>query len=72
MLVGSALITASSVAYFDFDTLPPFAIEKLPVRFEALWLASLRTHVASALLAFPLSITLAVHCARQTDKSWGR
>jgi len=58
MLAGSALITATSLAYFDFDTLPPFVIEKLPVRFEALWLASLRIHVASALLAFPLCLVL--------------
>ena len=58
MLVGSAVITASSLAYFDFDTLPPFVIEKLPVRFEALWLASLRVHVASASLVFPLCLLL--------------
>src|SRR3954463_3173756 len=48
MLLGSALITASSVAYFDFDTLPPFVIEKLPVRFEALWLGSPRGDRAGA------------------------
>ena len=58
MWIGSALITASSVAYFDFTTLPPFVIEKLPVRFETLWLASLRIHVASALLSFPLCLLL--------------
>src|SRR5688572_9701039 len=58
MLGGSALITASSLAYFDFGTLPPFVIEKLPVRFEALWLASLRIHVAAVLIAFPLCILL--------------
>ena len=58
MWVGSALITASSVAYFDFATLPPFVIEKLPVRFETLWLASLRIHVASASLSFPLCLLL--------------
>lgn len=58
MLAGAAVITASSVVYFDFDTLPPFAIEKLPVRFEALWLASLRIHVASALATFPLCLVL--------------
>lgn len=56
MLVGTALITVSSLAYFDFENLPPFVIEKLPVRFEALWLASLRTHVASACVAFPLCL----------------
>jgi len=58
MLAGSALITASSLAYFDFETLPPFVIEKLPVRFETLWLASLRLHVAAALLSFPLCLAL--------------
>jgi hypothetical protein len=58
LLAGSALITASSLAYFDFDTLPPFVIEKLPVRFESLWLASLRVHVAAAALSFPLCIAL--------------
>ena len=58
MLAGSALITASSLVYFDFSTLPPFAIEKFPVRFETLWLASLRVHVAAALLSFPLCLAL--------------
>jgi hypothetical protein len=58
MWIGSALITAASVAYFDWTTLPPFVIEKLPVRFETLWLASLRIHVASALLSFPLCLLL--------------
>jgi uncharacterized membrane protein len=58
MTAGAALITASSVAYFDFEQLPPFVIEKLPVRFESLWLASLRVHVVAALVAFPLCILL--------------
>jgi uncharacterized membrane protein len=58
MLVGSALITLSSLAYFDLTTLPPFAVEKLPVRFESLWLASLRVHVAAALVSLPLCIVL--------------
>ncbi len=58
MWVGSALITAASLAYFDFTTLPPFVIEKLPVRFETLWLASLRIHVASALVSFPVCLLL--------------
>jgi uncharacterized membrane protein len=58
MLAGSALITAASLVYFDFDTLPPFVIEKLPVRFETLWLTSLRLHVAAALVSFPLCLVL--------------
>ncbi len=52
MLAGSALITAASLDYFDPRDAPPFVIEKLPVRFEALWLASLQVHVVSAVLSF--------------------
>jgi uncharacterized membrane protein YozB (DUF420 family) len=58
MAVGAALITASSLAYFDASELPPFVVEKLPLRFEALWLASLRVHVTAALVSFPLCIAL--------------
>jgi len=58
MLAGSALMTWMSLAYFDFGTLPPFMLEKLPLRFERLWLTSLRIHVASALLALPLCLLL--------------
>jgi uncharacterized membrane protein len=58
MLAGSSLITWASLDYFDFDVLPPFMLEKLPLRFEALWLLSLRIHVASALLTLPLCLLL--------------
>jgi hypothetical protein len=58
MLGGSALITSASLVYFEFGTLPPLVIQKLPVRFEALWLASLRVHVACAALTFPLCLLL--------------
>ena len=68
MWVGSVLIAASSLAYFDFATLPPFVIEKLPVRFEALWLASLRVHVASALLSFPLCLLLVTRWLQRRRK----
>ncbi len=65
MLAGWALIAAASLVYFDFETLPPFVIEKLPVRFESLWLASLRVHVASALVTFPLCIALTTRALRR-------
>lgn len=58
MLAGSALITMASLAYFDFDQLPPFVVEKLPVRFETLWLWSLRIHVAAAITSLPLCTIL--------------
>lgn len=58
MLLGWAFIAMASLAYFDFATLPPFVIEKLPVRFESLWLVSLRLHVAAALTSLPLCIAL--------------
>jgi uncharacterized membrane protein YozB (DUF420 family) len=71
MLIGSALITVASLAYFDFDTLAPFVIEKLPVRFEALWLASLRVHVAAASLSFPLCLSLMTR-GLQRRAAWHR
>jgi uncharacterized membrane protein len=58
MLAGSLFITAGSVAYFDPDTLAPFVVEKLPLRFETPWLWALRVHVASAAVAFPLCLAL--------------
>jgi uncharacterized membrane protein YozB (DUF420 family) len=71
MMLGCALITSSSLAYFDFDTLPPFVVEKLPVRFEALWLASLRVHVATALVTFPSCLLLTTR-ALQRRAAWHR
>jgi uncharacterized membrane protein len=71
MLAGAALITASSLAYFDFTTVPEFVVEKLPVRFEALWLASLRIHVAAALVTFPLCIVLMTRTL-QRRPAWHR
>lgn len=58
MLLGSALITAASLVYFDTDILPPFVLEKLPLRFKSLWLAALRVHVATALFTFPACLAL--------------
>ena len=71
MLLGSALISLMSLPYFDFETLPPFVIEKLPLRFEALWLAALRIHVAAAALSFPLCLLLMTR-ALQRRAAWHR
>ena len=71
MWLGSALITVMSLPYFDFETLPPFVIEKLPLRFEALWLGALRIHVAAAALSFPLCLLL-MSRALQRRASWHR
>ena len=71
MLAGSGLITAASLVYFDLRTLPPFAIEKLPVRFETLWLVSLRLHVATALVCFPLCLILMLR-SLQRRPAWHR
>lgn len=68
MLLGSALITLMSLPYFDFETLPPFVIEKLPLRFEALWLASLRIHVAAAALSFPLCLALMTRTSQRRPR----
>ena len=71
MLLGSAFITVLSLPYFDFETLPPFVIEKLPLRFESLWLGALRTHVAAAALSFPLCLLLMTR-ALQRHTRWHR
>ena len=71
MLAGSAFITFMSLPYFDFDTLPAFVIEKLPMRFEALWLGALRVHVTAAALAFPLCLVLMTR-ALQRRTGWHR
>ena len=71
MFAGSALITRLSLPYFDFETLPPFVVEKLPLRFEALWLASLRVHVAAAAFSFPLCLALMTR-ALQRRTVWHR
>ena len=71
MLAGSVLISAMSLPYFDFETLPPFVVEKLPMRFEALWLGSLRVHVAAAAISFPLCLALMTR-ALQKRALWHR
>jgi uncharacterized membrane protein len=71
MLAGSVFITASSLAYFDFETVPAFVVEKLPVRFESLWLASLRVHVAAASFALPLCLLLTTR-SLQRRIAWHR
>ena len=71
MLAGSALITAMSLPYFDFATLPPFMVEKQPLRFESLWLGSLRVHVTAAALVFPLCLSLMTR-ALQRRAVWHR
>lgn len=71
MLAGSALITAGSLAYFDPETLPPFVIEKLPLRFEALWMASLKLHVVCAALSLPVCVALITRTL-QRRPAWHR
>ena len=71
MLAGSALITAASVAYFDFEALPAFMLEKLPLRFAQLWLFSLRVHVVSASLSLPLCLLLMTRTL-QRRTAWHR
>src|SRR5687767_6172121 len=71
MLAGSALIALTSLHYFDFETLPPFLLEKLPLRFQGLWLASLRVHIASSLVALPLCLLLSTR-SLQRRPAWHR
>lgn len=71
MMVGVGLIGFASLEYFKPHHLAPFVIEKLPVRFEALWKTSLLVHVASALLSFPLCLVLMTRTL-QRHRSWHR
>jgi uncharacterized membrane protein len=58
MLAGWALIVQASLTYFHFDELPAFVLEKLPLRFEKLFMFSLRAHVASAIVSLPVCTVL--------------
>lgn len=68
LLVGWAFIAAASLDYFAVDVVADFVLEKLPVRFEALWLRSLEVHVASALVSFPLCVALATRFLRRRPR----
>ncbi len=68
MVIGWALIFSSSLAYFDFSQIPPFMLEKMPLRFEHLWLVSLRVHVAAALVSLPLCIVLMTRRIQRSPK----
>lgn len=57
--VGWALIALASLEYFQPGRLAPFIIERMPLRFESLWRASLLVHVVAAVLSFPLCLLLA-------------
>jgi hypothetical protein len=50
---GSLAITAGSLVYFQTDEVAPFILEKLPLRFEDLYLLTLQVHVVAAALALP-------------------
>lgn len=58
LVLGWGFIVTSSLAYFDFSQVPEFMLEKMPLRFETVWLWSLRVHVTAALLSLPMCIVL--------------
>ncbi|MEO8878637.1 MAG: DUF2306 domain-containing protein [Polyangiaceae bacterium] len=59
---------SSSLAYFDFSQVPAFMLEKMPLRFESLWLVSLRIHVTAALISLPLCIVLMTRSIQRRPK----
>jgi uncharacterized membrane protein YozB (DUF420 family) len=71
MFLGACLIAFASLEYFDFGTLPAFVVEKLPVRFETLWLLSLRVHVAVAIVTLPSCLVLMTR-SLQRRAAWHR
>ena len=68
MTAGWVFILVSSLVYFDVAQIPPFMMEKLPLRFESLWLVSLRIHVAAALVSLPLCIVLMTRALQKRPK----
>jgi len=58
MALGWVAIGLASLEYFEPDSVAPFVAERLPVRFESLWLGALQWHVASAIVIFPLCLVL--------------
>ena len=58
LAVGSAVITAASVVYFNSAELPPFVIEKLPLRHEGVFVLALQLHVLAAAFALPGCLAL--------------
>jgi hypothetical protein len=57
LAAGSAFITLGSLGYFRAD-LPAFVVEKLPLPWEQVWLATLRVHVVAAAFALPGCLVL--------------
>ncbi len=69
MFLGAAFITNASLGYFDPDAFEPFVVEKLPqVRFTDLGLASLKVHVAAALVSFPACLALMTRWVQRRKK----
>jgi uncharacterized membrane protein len=60
LALGSAMITASSLAYFDADEYAPFVMEKLelPLPNEARYIWVLQLHVIAAAFALPACLLL--------------
>jgi len=60
LILGSAAITASSLAYFNADEYAPFVMEKLelPLPNEARYILALQVHVIAAAFALPACLLL--------------
>jgi hypothetical protein len=71
LAVGSAAITAASLAYFG-EELAPFVIEKLPLPLEDVWMLALRVHVVAASVCLPgcVLLTLGVVIRRPRLHRW--
>jgi uncharacterized membrane protein len=60
LALGSAVITVSSLVYFNSDEYAPFVMEKLelPLPNEALYVTALQIHVIAAAFALPACLLL--------------
>lgn len=57
-LAGTALMIDSSLLYLELTDMHPFVLEKLPLKWESLFLTALWVHVPSALFALPACFLL--------------
>ena len=69
VISGSALLIASSLPYLLPGIRHPFLLERMALSLDAVWLVTLKVHVACGLVCLPAGIVL---LARRARERWPR
>ncbi len=69
VISGGALLIASSLPYLLPGIRHPFLLERMPLSLDALWLVTLKMHVACGLVCLPAGLVL---LARRARERWPR